>query len=125
MAPAIDDSSVANPEKYRLGATAADRLAVLASRKDLVLTLAYPLGDFLQAFIFFWKDDVGLALGYHGPKPYGENRIPDQVYHVQIPDERDSGHGDYVPSQPPSPNQRSATDFANQVIQGADRPQYL
>jgi len=124
MAPAIDDSSVANPEKYRLAVATADRVAVLASRKDLVLTLAYPLGDFLQAFIFFWKDEVGLALGYHGPKPSGENIIPAQVYHVQIPDGKDSGHGDYVPSEPPSPNQRSAADFANEVIQGADRPQY-
>lgn len=124
MAAAIDDFSLANPEDYRLAVATADRVAVLASREDLVLKLAYPIGDFLQAFFFFWKDDVGLALGYHGPKPSNDNSIPEQVYHLQIPDGKKSGHGDYLPSDPPSANQRSAANFADEVLLRLVKPGY-
>jgi len=124
MAAAIDDFSLANPDDYRLGVATAERVAVLASHEDLVLKLAYPVGDFLQAFFFFWKDEVGLALGYHGPRSSNDDSIPEQVYHLQIPDERNSGHGDYIPSDPPSPNQRSAANFADEVLYGLDKPRY-
>jgi Alpha/beta hydrolase of unknown function (DUF900) len=123
MAAAINDFSLSNPDNYRAVVTATVRVAVLASHEDLVLRLAYPVGDVLQAFLF-WKDEAGLALGYHGPRPSDENLIPDQVYYVQIPDGRDSGHGDYIPSDPPSPNQVSAAQFADEVIRGMSRPQY-
>jgi hypothetical protein len=130
MAAAIDDFSLADSAEYRSPTTRSQRVTVLASHEDLVLRLAYPLGDLLQAFFFFWKDEVGLALGYHGPRPAGENSIPEQVYHVQIPDARNAGHGDYLPGQPSSgdyqslQNRRSAAQFADQVIQGAVKPQY-
>jgi len=124
MAAAIDDFSLAKPDEYRLATVGAERVAVLASRKDLVLKFAYTVGDFLQAFFFFWKDEVGLALGYHGPRPSGDSLIPNQVYYVQIPDGKDSGHGDYIPSDSPSPNQRSASNFANEVLGKVDKPQY-
>ncbi len=128
MAPAIDDFSLAYPDDYRLAAIQAKRVAVLASKKDKVLKLAYPIGDLLQAFIF-WKDEKGLALGYHGPKPAGGNSIPSQVYPHQIPDERKSDHGHYIPGENPDKrekeNQLSAVRFANDVLQEAAEPRYL
>ncbi len=124
MAAAIDDFSLADPDDYRAAVSTAERVAVLASHKDLVLKLVYPVGDFLQAFFFFWKDNVGLALGYHGPRPANDNSIPEPVFHLQIPDGKESGHGDYIPSDPPSPNQLSAAKFADEVLQRLDRPGY-
>lgn len=124
MAAAIDDFSLADPEEYRKAVALAQRTAVLASRRDKVLKGAYSAGDLLQAFIFLWKDEVGLALGYHGPKPAGEHAIPDEIYHLQSPDGRDSDHGDYLPGNFPSLNQRSAAHFADEVLQGAIAPRY-
>jgi hypothetical protein len=97
----------------------------LASRKDSVLRLAYPIGDLLQAFFFFWKDSAGLALGYEGPRAAGSYSIPGDVYHVQIPYERNSDHGDYIPAETPSPNQLAAAEFAKEVLQATAKPQYL
>jgi len=97
-------------------------LAVLASKKDKVLRFAYPVGDLLQAFVFFWKGEIGLALGYHGPKPIGKHSVPGQVHHVQIPDGRESDHGDYIPGNSPNGEQLSAARFADEVLQGAITP---
>lgn len=124
MAAAIDDFSLAHPQDYRHVVTAAERVAVLASQKDKVLKLAYPVGDLLQAFVFFWKDEIGLALGYHGPKPIDEYSVPGQVHHLQIPDGRESDHGDYIPANPPNQKQLSAAQFADEVLQGAITPGY-
>src|SRR3989344_2861170 len=65
MAPAIDDFSLAHPDEYQIGTVAAERVAVLASKRDKILRLAYPIGDLLQAFIFFWEDEAGFALCYN------------------------------------------------------------
>jgi len=124
MAAAIDDYSLSDPEEYRIGVSLAERVAVLASKRDRVLKYAYPVGDLLQAFVFFWKDESGLALGYHGPKPIEGHSLPKQVYPVQIPDERKTDHGDYLPNHPPTPNQLSSARFANEVLQGAMAPKY-
>jgi hypothetical protein len=124
LAPALDDFSVANPAQYRDQAGRAERAAVLASRADLVLRLAYPAGDLLQRFIFFRKEQAGLALGYHGPRPHDASAVPVQVHHVQIPDDRGVGHGDYLPAAKPTPEQDSAIHFANQVLGREPRPKY-
>jgi hypothetical protein len=118
-------SDSGDPEVYASSAVSAQRVAaILASRKDSVLRLAYPIGDLLQAVFFFWKDSVGLALGYEGPRPAGSHSIPGDVYHVQIPDARNSDHGDYIPGETPSPNQLSAAEFAREVLQGTAIPRY-
>ncbi len=124
LAPAVDDFSVANPAQYRNEAGRAERAAVLASRADLVLKLAYPAGDLLQRFIFFRKEQAGLALGYHGPRPKDANAVPVQVHHRQIPDNREAGHGDYLPAVMPTPEQDSTIHFTNQVLGGEPRPMY-
>lgn len=133
MAPAIDDSSLANPKVYRGVSDAADRVAVLASRKDNTLKYAYPAGDALQAFVFFWKDVVDLALGYHGPRKSGTSVIPSKVYAEQIPDARGSDHGHYiigdpaqdVPGDPAVANRISAAEFAADVLRGVVNPRYV
>lgn len=124
MAPAIDDCSLSDPEAYASLVDATARVAVLASHRDSVLRLAYPIGDLLQAFFFFGKDSSSLALGYHGPKAVEGQSIPAGVYHVQIPDERNSDHSDCIPAEAPSPNQLSAVAFAQEVLQRALMPQY-
>ena len=124
MAAAIDDFSLAEPLDYRATTQEADRVAVLASRKDLVVRFAYPVGDRLQAFFFFWRETTGLALGFHGPRPTKRSAIPQNVYHEQISPERGSGHGDYIPDATPNPEQISATQFADEVLQGIEEPRY-
>ena len=120
-----DDFSVAIPRKYRDVARRSHRVAVLASRGDTVLKWAYPPGDLLQRFIFFWKEDFGLALGYHGPRRRGIHPVPEEVHHEQIPDSRQAGHGDYIAGRKPAnPEQYSTTCFVNQVFGGMADPAY-
>lgn len=127
MAAAIDDFSLAHPNDYRAAALAADRVAVLASRNDKVLRFAYPVGDFLQAFLF-WRDKRGSALGYHGPRMAREHAIPGCVLHFQISDSARADHGDYFtpakPSAKPSSNQLAAARFADAVLGGSANPVY-
>jgi hypothetical protein len=129
MAPAVDDTCVASPGEYMPAVSKAERVAVLASRQDKVLALAYPVGDVLQAFIFFRTDSPGLALGYHGPRRTRSHAIPATVYHEQIADARQSDHGHYLPGAAPTPaearNQASAMAFARDVLQGAPHPRYV
>ena len=124
LAAAIDDFSLAHQANYLSAVPRAQRVAVLASRSDRVLKFAYPAGDLLQAFSFFRRDSVGLALGYHGPKKSGANAVPTQVLHVQIPDGRSADHGHYLPADPPTLNQRSSVTFATEVLTGAVQPHY-
>jgi alpha/beta hydrolase family protein DUF900 len=130
-AAAIDDFSLARPRDYSIAVAKSDRVAVLASQKDLVLKLAYPAGDALQAFIFFRRDSFGLALGSHGPKPSGNDPVPKQVYHEQIPDSRGADHGHYFPGNPAgqsaqvTANQQSAVAFSAAVLQGGPQPKYV
>lgn len=125
MAAAIDDFSLARPDDYRVAVTSAERVAVLASEKDKVLMIAYPIGDLLQSFIFFRKEKIGLALGRRGPKAFSGNAIPNQVYHLQIPNNRKSDHGDYIPANPPNMEQLSAAQFADEVLKREATPKYL
>lgn len=124
MAGAVDDTCTADPKDYRRAVSRTERVAVLASKQDRILRYAYPLGDLLQAFIFFQTDDFGLALGYHGPRRTRKHAIPPQVYHEQIPDARGSDHGHYLPQNSPTTNQTSAMHFARDVLRRAPSPRY-
>ena len=118
MAAAIDDFSVSATEDYRVEVELAGRVAVLASARDPVLRLAFPLGDLLQAFLFFWKDVSGLALGFHGPRPSGSYAVPANVVHVQIADSLGVGHGDYLYAGTPNEAQSRAAAFATAAMAG-------
>jgi hypothetical protein len=124
MAAAIDDFGLAHPKVYRDATATCRRLAVLASRRDKVLRFAYPAGDLLQAFIFFSKDQSGLALGYHGPRPHLKSPVGANVLHEQIPERRNASHGDYVPAPAPNAEQLSAAAYANAALSGGT-PRYV
>lgn len=127
MAAAVDDDCLSDPNLYRHAVEAADRVAVLHSREDEVLRFAYPLGDLLEAFLF-WRDSPGLALGYHGPRPSGEySLVPSTVIDFGIPDQRGSDHGDYLwalPDVPQNDEHRSAAAYANAVLANEAHPLY-
>ncbi|MCC7196342.1 MAG: alpha/beta hydrolase [Gemmatimonadaceae bacterium] len=124
MAPAVDDVSVSEPPAYRAQVKDASRVAVLASRADTVLRLAYPIGDLAQAFLFFWKDVSGLALGYHGPRPGRFAPVPPNVVSVQIPTADGVGHSDYLFTGAPNNKQSRAVRFAGDALAGAASPRY-
>jgi hypothetical protein len=88
--------------------------------------MAYPVGDLVQAFLFFRKDRRGAALGYHGPRPSGAEVVPPNVFHVQVPEAPLAvDHGDYFPGGAvPNEQQRRAAQFADAVLRGVDRPEY-
>jgi hypothetical protein len=128
LAPAVDDDCLADPRLYRECVGRFHRVAILASKKDRVLSVAYPAADLLQSFFFFNRDHARLALGYHGPRAADSDAIPAQVYHRQIPDARHAGHGHYVPGAAPDAieraNQASAMRFTAEVLEGAGAPDY-
>jgi hypothetical protein len=88
------DSNVLS-KQYLAARDNAHRVSVLASSKDKVLKLAYPLGDFGADVLFGDKDSPWKgALGLKGPKP---TEVPPKVEHRQIPAASKYGHGDYFP----------------------------
>jgi hypothetical protein len=120
MAAAVDDFSVSETYVYRKQVEAAKRVAVLASERDNVLRWAYPLGDTIQSFFFFWKDIPGAALGYHGPRASYDEKVPANVEHVQIPTHCGVDHSDYLWNEPgkPSELEKRALAFARQAMSG-------
>ena len=118
MAPAIDDTSVSTPRVYRNAVEDSQRVAVLASEGDRVLRWAYPAGDLLQAFVFFWKDVSGAALGLHGARADGRWSVPENLLARVVPRGDGVDHGDYLFAGAPSDKQRRAAAFADAVLAG-------
>lgn len=91
----------------------AESVSTLSSCRDMVLRLAYPVGDF--ASDVFWGDDdspFSPALGYKGPR----RPAPTGVLPSQIDKKFDHGHGNYLPpSDPATPSSglpwEKAADF--------------
>jgi len=79
-------------------------VSILASRRDLVLKLAFPLGDPLANILHFDHRLFTPALGYAGPP----NALGATVPPWQIPDTDGYDHGNYLPptepGAPPDPN---------------------
>jgi len=100
--------------EYANAAANCDRVAVLASRSDEVLKLAFPLGD---PFADLLNDDhtpFQPALGYDGPPTPTIVRAP-----WQIPDAQDYGHGDYLPpGSSPNDKWRWPADFVRWNLYG-------
>ena len=96
MAPAIDNDSLGRRgvTSYQEATLGADRVAVLASEQDLVLHLAYPIGDLAQTILF--GERWGRALGRTGPVE-SEPGIVSRIEPVPQADPgRNVGHGDYL-----------------------------
>ena len=73
MAGAVDADCLARADRYRACVAAARSVAVLHSGADLVLRLAFPLGDAVAGFLF--GGYTRTALGLAGPRP-GPRREP-------------------------------------------------
>ncbi|HEV2202855.1 MAG TPA: alpha/beta hydrolase [Bryobacteraceae bacterium] len=100
MAGAIDDNCL-NTE-FKAAAARIGEVSVLASKKDEVLSAAFPLGNFVAGIIAEGHPWWRAALGHRGPsKPRpGNFQAP-----FEIPDNWNFGHGDYlrIDSPPPLP----------------------
>jgi hypothetical protein len=86
--------------EYAKAATNARIVSLLASREDLVLKLAFPLGDPIADLLHDDHTPFQPALGYNGPRPAGPAVAP-----WQIPDQDGYDHGDYLP-----PSSAAGTD---------------
>ncbi len=99
MAGAIDDNCL--DTEFQAAAAAVGEISVLSSRKDEVLSVAFPLGNLVAGIIAEGHPWWRAALGHRGPsKP-----LPDNFEGpFQIPDNWDFGHGDYLHIDPSSPS---------------------
>jgi pimeloyl-ACP methyl ester carboxylesterase len=98
MAGAIDDDCL-NTE-FRDTTGKIDEISVLASKGDMVLAAAFPLGNFLGGILTKGHPWVRRALGRDGPA----SPIPARfVAPYQIPDVWNYGHPDYLRISAPPP----------------------
>lgn len=98
MAGAIDDKCL-NTE-FQAAAAKIGTISVLASKKDEVLSAAFPLGNFLGGILAAGHPWLRTALGRSGPSspPPSNFRAP-----FEIPDNWNFGHGSYLEIDPPPP----------------------
>jgi len=98
MAPAIDDNCLTT--EFQAAAAKVGTVSVLASKKDEVLSAAFPLGNFFAGIIAaghpWWRG----ALGHGGPVlPWPANfQAP-----FEIPDNWKFEHGNYLQINTPEP----------------------
>jgi Alpha/beta hydrolase of unknown function (DUF900) len=98
MAGAIDDNCL-NTE-YRAAGAGIGEISVLASKKDKVLSMLFPLGNLLGGIIAEGHPWWHAALGHGGPsKPRPGNLLAP----FDIPDNWKYGHGNYLQIDPPPP----------------------
>lgn len=116
MAGAVDADALAQSPRYREAVRAAKRVAVLSSRRDRVLKVAFPVGDFLASFLF--GGDTSRALGLIGPRNAAHEVVPRSVFSTKIADQADVGHHDYLPDEKTSAKQRAAADYAAAAVRG-------
>jgi hypothetical protein len=91
MAPAIDDNCLST--EFNAVAAKIGSLSVLASRKDEVLSVCFPLGNFFAGILTVGHPWWRSALGLCGPaSPWPANfQAP-----FEIPDGWNFGHGNYL-----------------------------
>ncbi|WP_165184631.1 alpha/beta hydrolase [Caulobacter soli] len=121
MASATDDNCLEKP--YDVSVANSQLLTWLASKKDKVLKLAYPIGDWAGDIFFGDRDSPWHgALGRYGPK--WSRTIPDNARGFPIADGLGYDHGDYFPPSAPGaggaiqPRQQAAAGFAANVLKG-------
>ena len=108
--------------KQYLGAELnAGRIAVLSSKKDQVLKLAYPAGDFISDVLLGDNDSPWMiALGLKGPPP--PVLLP--LVGNAIPVDLAYDHGDYFPPSagiPPAPGKwTDAVRYMRRIMTGQD-----
>ena len=97
MAGAIDDNCLT--AEYSRAAKKVEEISILASRRDDVLALAYPLANPLQGIIDQGHPYYHAALGREGPD-HPSLLGPTLTPKWEIPNELDYGHLDYLPGKP-------------------------
>jgi hypothetical protein len=96
MAPAIDDNCLTT--EFKALATKISALSVLASKKDKVLSVCFPLGNWIAGILAEGHPWWRAALGHCGPaKPWPANFQPP----FEIPDNWKFEHGNYLQINPP------------------------
>jgi hypothetical protein len=106
MAGAIDDNCL-NTE-FKAAAAKVGEISVLTSRKDDVLSVAFPLGNLLAGIIAEGHPWWHAALGHTGPS---SPRLANFQAPFEIPDNWNFGHGNYLQiDAPPTPSIAVPTD---------------
>ena len=116
LAAAVDDDCLST-KQYAAARERTGRISVLASQKDTVLRLSYPVGDFFSDLFYDDDSPARKALGYHGPHP----RSLERVQHAQIPPGEKYGHGDYLPPSDlnaQNPKAAKPKQFVAEALQG-------
>jgi hypothetical protein len=109
-APAVNNDCLSS--EYAAAFSNTDVVSVLASRRDKVLRLAYPVGDAIADFLHPDHVPLAAALGLAGPPhAIGATAPP-----WQISDGDDYDHGDYLPpSNPATPYPDAGGKWARPV----------
>jgi hypothetical protein len=123
MAPAIDDNCL-NTE-FQAAAKKVGTISVLASKKDEVLSVDFPLGNFFAGILAEGHPWWRAALGHCGPiKPWPSNfQAP-----YEIPDNWHFEHGNYLQIDPapvpvlPIPTDVPPNGSQLPVLDGAAKP---
>jgi hypothetical protein len=100
MAPAIDDNCLTT--EFQAAEAKVGSVSVLASKKDEVLSAAFPLGNFFAGILAQGHPWWRAALGHGGPaQPWPANFRPP----FELPDDWKFEHGDYLRiDKPPAPD---------------------
>ena len=96
MAGAIENDCLLN--EYAEAAKKARKITVIASQKDWVLELAFPVGNPIGEIVMRDHPYFTSAIGRTGPSAFDAN-----TYLWQIPDNWNYGHLDYLPSDQTGP----------------------
>jgi hypothetical protein len=117
MAGAVDADCLARADRYRASVAAARRVAVLHSGADLVLRLAFPLGDAVASLLF--GGYTRSALGLTGPQPGARKRetIPAPSVSALSLTRFGVGHLDYLGNP-------EAARYAGDVLAAVPAPEY-
>lgn len=120
-AAATDNDCLVDP--YDVSAANSGRLTYLASKKDKVLRLAYPVGDW-AGDIFAGDDDNAFrgALGRYGAKWPRQYDRPQNVGGFQVDPDLGFDHGNYFPpgkfNEPQEDSHEQVARFAAEFLKG-------
>jgi|JI10StandDraft_1071094.scaffolds.fasta_scaffold40485_3 hypothetical protein len=93
MAAAIEENCLS--QEYEPVTSKIGKIYVIASRSDMVLSAAFPIGNLVGEVVMSGHPYFSKALGREGPRSYVGIDAPCSLW--QIPNSWDYGHGDYLP----------------------------
>jgi len=129
MAAAINNDSLGHPNRtpgYRAATLAAERVAVLSSKKDTILEGAYPLGE--TPWTVLRSENWGLALGYTGPREH-DAEVLAKIEPLIADPSNGIDHSDYLGLAPEEKGKAIHTKsgseiFALQFFKPVDKPEW-